>query len=92
MPRRSYCGEKEICLESGQTARLYYFLLCESYESCESYGAEIAMQCGESWESASVHHVTTSQARMQAMLEKLQRNTVTPCALQEIILEELNKY
>ncbi len=92
MPMRRYCGTEEILCDNGQGAKLYYYLLREKLESCESYGAEVVMQRGESWESAAVHHVTTSPARMESMLEQLRRNTVTPCALRDIILEELNKY
>lgn len=92
MLKRNYCGEEEICCENGQTAKLYYYLLSEKCDNCDSYGAEIAMERDGVWESAAVRHVTTSSARMQTMIELLQRNTVTPCALHDIMLEELNKY
>ncbi len=92
MLKRNYCGEEEICCDNGQHAKLYYYLLSEKCDFCESYGAEISMEREGVWESVAVRHVTTSPARMYAMLERLQRNTVTPCALHDVILEELNKY
>ena len=89
---RSYCGTKHIVCDNGDKAQLYYYLLREKCETYESYGAEIVMKRGENWERASVKNVTTSPARMEFMVEQLCRNTVTPCTLREIILEELNKY
>ena len=92
MSNKNYYGETEIRLEDGRKAKLYYYILCRRCERCDSYGAQIAMQREEDWETASVHHVTTSKARMQTMLDKLMRNAVTPCTLREIVLEELGKY
>ena len=92
MIRKTYYAEEEIQLKDGQTARLYYYLLSEDSHGCESYGAEVAMERGGFWETATARHITTSSARMRAMIELLRRNTVTPCTLHEIILEEINKY
>ena len=89
---RSYCGTQKITCDNGQAAELFYYLLREKCETHDSYGAEVIMKRGELWESATVRNVTTSPVRMECMVEQLCRNTVTPCSLQEIILEELNKY
>lgn len=89
---KTYCGTREISCDNGQEAKLFYYLLREKCETYNSYGAEVIMKRGDLWESASVRNVTTSPARMEYMVEELCRNTVTPCTLQEIILEEMNKY
>lgn len=92
MLKRNCCGMEKILCDNGQEAELLYYLLRERCDGCESYGAEIVMHRDDEWESASVRHVTTSAARMQAMVEQLKRNTVTPCTLRETVLEEMNKY
>ena len=92
MMLRSYFGSQEIICDNGQAAQLFYYLLREKCETNDSYGAEVIMKRGESWESASVKNVTTSPAKMEFLVEELCRNTVTPCTLREIIIEELNKY
>lgn len=92
MSKQSYFGQTEICLENGRKAKLYYYILHQKWEHCDSYGARIAMQREDDWETASVYHVTTSQVRIRTLLDKLMRNSVTPCTLREIVLEELNKY
>ena len=92
MLMRNFCGMEKIRCDNGREAELFYYLLREQCDGCESYGCEIVMHRDDEWESASVRHVTTSAARMQMMTEQLKRNTVTPCTLQETVLEELNKY
>lgn len=92
MLMRSLMGMEEIVFENGEKARLYYYLLREKWENCDSFGAEIAMERDDNWENACIRHITTSPARMQAIIERLRRGTVTPCCLQDIVLEELNKY
>ena len=92
MLKRSYCGEEKIICDSGINATLYYYLLEEKSGDCDSFGIEVAMVRSGTWESASVHHITTSAALIDSLLERLKRNTVTPCTLQEIVIEEINKY
>ncbi len=89
---RNLIGAEEIVCDNGKKARLYYYLLREKWGNCDSFGAEIAMERDESWENACIRHITTSPARMEAIIERLQRGAVTPCCLQDIVLEELNKY
>ena len=92
MLKRSLFGHAQLAREGGENAQLYYYFLQEQGEFFQSYGAQIDMQLGAQWENASVRNVTTSPARMHAILEMLVKNCVTPCTLQDIILEELNKY
>lgn len=92
MKERTYIGNEDIFCDSGEVAHLHYYLIRESYNGCESYGTEIAMLRNGLWSSAMVRHVTTSPERMLAIIERLQRSTVTPCSLQDIILDEINKY
>lgn len=89
---RNCCGMETVICDNGQKAELFYYLIREQCNGCESYGAEIVMHRDEEWESAVMRNVTTSPARMQAMVEQLKLHTVTPCTLQEIVLEEMNKY
>ena len=92
MMQRSYIGEEKIHCDNGQDAILHYYLLKEKRCNRDSFGVEVAMLRDGKFESAAVHHITTSAARMSLMLDLLKRNTVTPCTLQEIVIEEVNKY
>ena len=92
MLERSYCGEEKITCDNGINASLYYYLLKEKAGDCDTFGIEVAMVRNGMWESASVHHVTTSAPRIDELINRLKRNTVTPCTLQEIVIEEINKY
>ena len=86
--KRKYCGEAKIICDNGLNATLYYYLLKQN----DGFGIEVAMLRSGIWDSASVHHITTSAMRIENLLDCLMRNTVTPCTLQEIVLEEINKY
>ena len=92
MLKRSYCGEENITCDNGQNATLHFYLLEEKMGQNDSYGVEVSMVRSGDWDGASVHHITTSYSRMAALIERLKRNTVTPCTLQEIVAEEVNKY
>ncbi len=70
---------------------LFYYILQNDSEPY-AYGAEIAMECDGVWRSAGVHDITTSEKRIAALVQKLNINSVTPCALEDIVLDLLNKY
>lgn len=50
--------------------------------SCESYGACIREQGGE---TAKVPDITVSAGRIDELMELLIRNTVTPCTLRDVV-------
>jgi len=44
------------------------------------------------WDSAAVKDITTSPKKIGVIMQVLQKNKVTPCTLQDIILDMENKY
>lgn len=91
MTKKSLFDEKSLTLENGEEAQLFYYCLTGQRELCREYGIAVQMEREGRWESASVEGITTSSLRIREILSKISRNLVTPCTLQEVILEELNK-
>lgn len=50
--------------------------------SCESYGVKVRERGGETGE---VPNITVNIARIDELMELLIRNTVTPCALRDVV-------
>lgn len=84
---RSCYGTRQMLCENGKAAEVYYYLLREP----SGLGAEIVMERAGERESAVVRCVTTSETRMRKLAALLYRNSVTPCALRDVIEDELNK-
>ena len=82
----------QICCESGQQAKLRYYCLKEVSGFPESYGVLIEMEGEGKWESARAAHITTSFVRIGEILSLLSKNTVTPCTLHEVILDQINNF
>ena len=55
--------------------------------ACESYGVRITRQ--DHGESAAVHNITCSIARIDDLCELIVRNTVTPLTLQDVVSDWL---
>ena len=79
----------EDCRETGEDGRerryRYYVLVGEMPVgglSCESYGVKVV---GEDGETASVPNITVSAGRIEALMELLARNAVTPATLRDVI-------
>ena len=72
--------------EDGREHRYRYYVLVGEMPlgglSCESYGVKVA---GGDGEEASVPNITVSAARIDALLELLSRNAVTPAHQRDVI-------
>ena len=72
--------------EDGRECRYRYYILVGEMPlgglSCESYGVKVV---GEDGEEASVPDITVSAGRIDALLELLSRNSVSPAALRDVI-------
>ena len=92
MAKKSFFDTKTVKCDDGVPIRLSYYFLRENEGLCNSYGALVEMERGSNWESAAVGKITTSAQKMEKLLELLCRNSVTPCTLREVVLEEMNKF
>lgn len=80
----------DTCRETGEDGRShgyrYYILVGEMAVSgglaCESYGVKVV---GEDGEEAAVPDITTSTSRIDALMELLIRNGVSPVTLRDVI-------
>ena len=88
---KSYYGAQRLLCENGETAELEYYILREPLGAYTGYGAEVVMQRPRDRESAAMRRVTTSRARMDALLRLLCENGVTPCTLRDVLEDELKK-
>ena len=72
--------------EDGRECRYRYYVLVGEMPlgglACESYGVKVV---GEDGEEASVPNITVSTARIDALLELLARNAVSPVNLRDVI-------
>ena len=72
--------------EDGRERRYRYYVLVGEMPlgglACESYGVKVV---GEDGEEASVPNITVSAARIDALLELLARNAVSPVNLRDVI-------
>lgn len=80
-------ARKQATDEMGQTRTYDYAVLVgempvSSGFFCESYGVCIREQGGE---VEQVPHITASAARIDELMDLLVRNTVTPCALRDVV-------
>lgn len=80
--KQLFCRESVIC-EDGQVGYLRYYLFRER----EEYGILVEMRRGKNLETAAVSRITPSREKLISLLYLLSQNTVTPCALQEILWE-----
>jgi len=71
--------------------KLFYYIVQNDSEPC-IYGAEIIMECSGVWRSACVSDITTSKRRINELMRRLSAHRVTPCTLEDIVLDSLNKY
>lgn len=73
--------------EAGRTARYTYFVLVDEMDvgpfRCESYGVQVKES--PSGEVAAVPHVTTSISRIDALMELLTQEAVSPAGLQSAV-------
>lgn len=72
--------------EDGREHRYRYYVLVGEMPlgglACESYGVKVVSEDGE---EASVPNITVSTARIDALLELLARNAVSPVNLRDVI-------
>ncbi len=69
-----------------------YYVLVDQMEvsggmACESYGVKVARTGGG--EEASIPHITVSVTRIDALMELLTRNFVTPATLADVVADWL---
>ena len=74
--------------ESGNGYGFRYYILIDEMDigggfACESYGVKVA--CADGPEEASVPNITTSVSRIDALVELLRRNAVTPATLRDVV-------
>ena len=80
----------DTCRETGEDGRphgyRYYILVGEMAVSggmsCESYGVKVVEEDGE---EASVPDITVRPARIDALMELLIRNAVSPVTLRDVV-------
>ena len=68
-----------------------YFVLVDQMEvsggfACESYGVKVA-PAGQAGGGAQVPNITTSVSRIDALMELLTRNFVTPATLNDVVAD-----
>lgn len=79
--RKIWFGQSECC---GTAVR--YYLVAEEAAGMERYGLQICY--GD--ETETVADITTSQRRIQSLLESLMRGGVTPATARDVIEDWLN--
>lgn len=75
-----------------QTHSFDYYVLVDQMEvaggmACESYGVKVASPNGS--EEASIPNITVSVTRIDALMELLTRNFVTPTTLADVVADWL---
>lgn len=70
----------------GEACTCSYYVLVDEMEvaggfACESYGVKVALD----GEAVSIPNITTSVTRIDALMELLTRNFVTPSTLRDVI-------
>lgn len=88
MITRDFFASKTVAREDAPPLVLSYYILHDG----SVYGAEIKLECNGAWHSASISDITPSKARITALVGLLCVHCVTPCTLEDIILDSLNKY
>ena len=91
MITRELFSSKTVEREDRPPLTLFYYILQSDGEPCV-YGAEIVMECAGAWRSACINDITTSEKRITALVQKISLHRVTPCTLEDIVLDLLNKY
>ena len=79
--------------EDGSAHSFDYYVLVDQMEvsgglACESYGVKIAPTGGAD-AGAAVPNITTSVSRIDALMELLTRNFVTPTTLKDVVTDWL---
>ena len=88
MSEKSLYCKKELLCGDGESACLNYYLLKEG----EQYGILVAMQRGGNMEQVRAKGLTVHAEKIERLLELMSRNSVTPCALEEILRDLGNKF
>ena len=79
--RKIWFGQSECC-----GAAVRYYLMAEEVAGIERYGLQI--RYGD--ETETVPDITTSQRRIQSLLEILMQGGVTPATAREVVEDWLN--
>lgn len=82
MIQQPYATESIVC-DGGSSADLTYLLLRQN----SRYGVRIVLRRNGRSEDASAYGLTASHTTALGLLELLRRNTVTPCALDDVLSE-----
>lgn len=80
----------DTCREAGEDGASHefrYYILVDQMElgggfACESYGVKVV---GRDGEEAEVAHITVSVSRIDALMELLTRNAVSPSTLRDVV-------
>ncbi len=91
MITRELFSTKTVERDDQPPLTLSYYIVCNDTAPLV-YGAEIIMECAGSWRSACVRDVTTVRCRINELMQRLAVHCVTPCTLEDIVLDSLNKY
>ncbi|MEG0824392.1 MAG: DUF6514 family protein [Oscillospiraceae bacterium] len=77
--------------ELGEAHSYQYYILVDEMEvgrfACESYGVKVSTAAGD--QTAAVPHVTVSAGRIDALMQMLIRNAVTPTSLPDVVADWL---
>ena len=90
--RELFVGTRTASGEDGTTHRFEYYVTIGQMEvdhrfACESYGVKVVQTGGG--EEEAVPNITTSITRIDALMELLTRNFVTPATLKDVIMDWL---
>ena len=84
--RELLAAVREAVDEQGASHPYWYYILVDEMEAgglvCESYGVKVV---GAGGEDAEVRHVTVRVERIDALMELLTRNVVTPVTLRDVV-------
>lgn len=89
--RELLTAKRQAADEAGGLHELQYYVLIGEMEvegrfACESYGVKVVEQGGDAVE---VPNITVSIARIDALMDLLTRNTVSPVGLEDVVADWL---
>ena len=85
--REMFVGTREEQGEDGSTVQCDYYVLIDQMEvggsfACESYGVKVAEQGGD---IAVIPNITVSISRIDALVDRMLRNTVSPASARDVV-------
>lgn len=89
MDRKIVIAQCQVSLPTGRSLKISYSLLPEEARTDSGCSMEVYGVCAETdtGENSCVHAITANAAAAEALVAQLASCTVTPCTLQDVIVD-----